>query len=135
MRMRSRIGTVHAVALLLASGAAACSSPTAAYCVSIDLLTPAVTVTVVDSVTGAPPAAPSTLTVQDGSARQVASDSLLPAGSPRILRLLSVAPGTYRFTVQAAGYHDWTVSGVVVRAGACGVVPVQFVARLVSDSL
>jgi hypothetical protein len=91
-------------------------------------------VTVVDSVTGTPPAS-AVLIARDGAF----VDSVGPAtphqlvlNGPPVL-LLSTAgerPGTYDLTVRAAGYRDWARAGVAVTADECHVKQVAFTARL-----
>jgi hypothetical protein len=39
--------------------------------------------------------------------------------------------GTYRLTVRAAGYRDWTRSGIVIGRDVCHVIPVAVTAKLV----
>lgn len=88
-----------------------------------------VTLTLVDSVSGAAPSGPGTvlLKVTDGTY----SDSL------RTLTLIGFwgaafeRVGTYTATVDADGYQPWRKDGIVVTRGLCHVRPVSVTARLV----
>jgi hypothetical protein len=91
-------------------------------------------VTVVDSVTSAPPAS-AVLIARTGAA----VDSVGPAApQPVVLNgppvlLLGAAgerPGTYDLTVRAPGYRDWTRNGVKVTADECHVRGIAVTARL-----
>ena len=91
-------------------------------------------VTVVDSLTGGPPAS-ATLIARDGAH----VDSIGPQApflngpqGPAVL-LLSAAgerAGTYDVTVRASGYREWTQADVRVTADECHVRGVEITARL-----
>jgi hypothetical protein len=53
---------------------------------------------------------------------------------PRVLGAAGERPGTYSVRIERAGYEAWDTSGVSVRAGECGVIPVQLVAHLSQKS-
>jgi hypothetical protein len=91
-------------------------------------------VTVVDSVTNAPPAS-AVLIARTGAV----VDSVGPAtpqqlvlNGPPVLLLGAAGerPGTYDLTVRAPGYRDWTRNGVTVTADECHVRSVAVTARL-----
>jgi hypothetical protein len=91
-------------------------------------------VTVVDSITGAPPAS-AVLIAQSGAAR----DSVGPAtpqpfglnGAPvLVLNAAGERAGTYDLTVRAPGYGAWTRTSVRVTADRCHVRGVAVTARL-----
>lgn len=91
-------------------------------------------VTVVDSLTGAPPSS-ATLIARDGAhVDSVGPQTTFlsgPQGQP--ILLVSAAgerPGTYDLTVRSPGYLDWTRAGVQVTADECHVDPVALTARL-----
>lgn len=91
-------------------------------------------VTVVDSLTDAPPSS-ALLIVRDGAF----ADTLGPAtpqpvvlnGSPvLILFTAGEREGTYDLTVRATGYRDWTRVGVTVTKDVCHVRRTDITARL-----
>jgi hypothetical protein len=91
-------------------------------------------VTVVDSVTSAPPAS-AVLIARTGAV----VDSVGPAtpqqlvlNGPPVLLLGAAGerPGTYDLTVRAPGYRDWTRNGVRVTADECHVRGIAVTARL-----
>lgn len=94
---------------------------------------PALRITVVDSITQAVPIAVSTLTVQDGTYREVASDSDAQRGAPYEFQVGNGRPGTYAVLIETPGYQDWRTADVVVRAGRCGPEAVSLRANLQPD--
>ena len=92
------------------------------------------TVTVIDSATGAPPAsavfiARSGTFVDSAGPRAPAPVSL--AGPPLLLfASAGERPGSYDLTVRAPGYADWSRTGVIVTADACHVILTEVTARL-----
>jgi hypothetical protein len=89
-------------------------------------------VTVVDSLTNAPPASATLIARTAAAVDSVGPHSPLPTGQGAVL-VLSAAPerpGTYDLTVRAAGYRDWTRTGVRVTADECHVRRVELTARL-----
>lgn len=91
-------------------------------------------VTVVDSVTNAPPASAllvaRTGTVVD-SVGPVAPQPLVLNGPPTLqLAAAGERPGTYDLTVRAPGYREWTRTGVKVTADECHVRGIALTARL-----
>jgi hypothetical protein len=83
-------------------------------------------VVVVDSVTGAGLAATTRALVQDGSFVDslIGRDSVVSGG-------VFERTGTYRLTLSAPGYQDWTRDGVVVTKDQCHVQTVKLRALLV----
>jgi hypothetical protein len=92
------------------------------------------TVTVIDSVTGSPPASAVLLARSGAYADSVgpAAPQLSYENGPSVLRLSTAGerPGTYELTVRAAGYRDWTLTRVKVTGDECHVRPVAVTARL-----
>ena len=113
----------------------ACSNPlTDGIPVCTDDLRFGLRVTVVDSLTNAPPAS-AVLLARSGTV----VDSVGPAtpqpvvqNGPPVLLLFAAGerPGTYDLTVRSPGYRDWTRTGVQVTADECHVLPVEITARL-----
>jgi hypothetical protein len=126
--MKTFVSFCSAALLLTGCGSAVFDGPcTANYVFGL-------TVTVVDSVTGIPPAS-ARLLARSGAY----SDSVGPAAphqyyenGPSVLQLSTAGErkGTYDLTVRAAGYRDWTRTGVKVTADECHVRPVALTARL-----
>ena len=92
------------------------------------------TVTVVDSVTSAPPAS-AVLLARSGAFVDSVGPATPVVGSlngPPVLVLSAAGerPGTYDLTVRAPGYRDWTRTGVEVTADECHVHGVPVTARL-----
>jgi len=91
-----------------------------------------VNVTVVDSLTDAPPSSARLI------ARSAAYVDSVEAQAPTplvtgVLLTLGAAPeraGTYDVTVRSPGYREWTRTGVQVTAEECHVHPVALTARL-----
>ena len=93
-----------------------------------------IVVTVVDSITGAPPEEATLI----ASSRDFV-DSIGPvhasqgvAGQPPTLAIGAAGErsGTYRLILRSPGYHDWTRDSVIVTADACHVHTVTLTARL-----
>jgi hypothetical protein len=113
---------VSSVALLIA--VAACSEKSNEQVACTMEARPAIAVTAVDSVTGAP-LARSTVAVarQDGFADTLRGvDSTVSGAHER--------PGTFRVTLVTPGYRDW-VTDVAVTRDECHVQTAQLRARLV----
>lgn len=90
---------------------------------------PAVSVTVLDSATNGP-LPPIALTVSAATssfADTVSHDQALPG---LVTGLAHERAGTYRVGVVAPGYRPWSVSGVKVTRGECGVRTAPIVAKL-----
>ncbi len=87
-----------------------------------------ITVTVVDSVSGAPAGAGATLVVQDGAYSETITHS---ATSPDYsFSAAGERPGRYSLSVTRSGYKAWSASGVTVTKDACHVKGVAITARL-----
>ncbi len=112
-----------AAALALAAGA--CKSDTPTFCT--ESAPPAVTVTALDSVTGAMINAGTSLIIRDGAF----VDSVV--GAPGPLQTIAAGverPGRYQVTVRRPGYAVWRRENVRVTADRCHVRTVHFDARL-----
>ena len=110
-----------ALTLALLTG---CENPFAGDYLCPDDRSPAIEVEIRDARTGAPVAQDARGAVHDGAY----IDSLKPSGGtgpdPFVLVSRSAAeerPGTYLVEVTHAGYQPWTMGGVRVGAGRCGV--------------
>jgi hypothetical protein len=113
---------LFAAAALLALGACeAISDPI----VCPAYIPPAVTVTVLDSITGANVTGGATVVLGNGTSME--SRVGLPGASEVDL---GGRAGTYTVTASQSGYLTWTKTGVKVEKGECGVRTVQLVARL-----
>jgi len=115
--------------VILTSAAIGCSSPTANNIVCTDIFIVGLTVTVQDSVTGAPAYAGATVIARDGTYADSASR---PANSTDTfpLPLAGERAGTYDVTVRESGYLDWTRKGVQVTRNECHVNTVAVTAKL-----
>lgn len=116
-----------AAALLLA----ACRTPISSRACTANYVF-GLSVTVVDSTTGGPPAS-ALLIARNGAF----VDSVGPrepvsyvTGPFLVLDAAGEREGTYDVTVRAQGYRNWTRTGVRVTAGECHVHPVALTARL-----
>lgn len=92
------------------------------------------TITVVDSLTGAPPSSATLIARDWAHVDSVGPQAPLPSGpqGPAVL-ILSAAgerSGTYDLTVRAAGYQAWTKADVHVSEDECHVQGVALTARL-----
>jgi hypothetical protein len=92
---------------------------------------PGLSLSVLDSVTSAPPTVPVSLIITSPSF----SDTLPHPGDGSFdgskFVTLYDRPGTYSLTVRASGYAPWTRSDVVVPADRCGgAITVAVVAKL-----
>ena len=112
----------------------ACTSSLDGIPVCTDDFRHGLSVTVVDSVTSAPPAS-AVLIARSGAF----VDSVGPAtphpvvqNGPPVLLLFSAGEraGTYDLTVRAPGYRDWTRNGVNVTEDECHVRLTEVTARL-----
>ncbi len=80
----------------------------------------ALRVVVTDSVTGQPAASVPSLTVTDGDFTEVHPE---PDNGPQEFLAARERPGVYQVVVRAAGYADWTRSGIRVdRSGDCKLI-------------
>lgn len=59
------------------------------------------------------------------------SEGRTPEGRARLFIGVVDRPGTYTIHVRKPGYLDWTATGVELAEGACGVEPLEVLARLV----
>jgi hypothetical protein len=86
-------------------------------------------VTVADSVTGAPAAAGTTVVASQGS---YADSVIVPAtaSNSASLGLAGERAGTYLVTVRKSGYKTWTKSGIVVTKDECHVKGVAVTAKI-----
>jgi hypothetical protein len=91
---------------------------------------PAVSVRVVDSVTGASAATGARLVVRDGAYADSSSDETEPGPQVDALVAAIERPGTYEVTVSKPGFRDWTQRGVRVTEGECNVRTANLTARL-----
>ncbi len=112
-----------AVSLLLLAGA--CQNATEPK-VCLASVGPAMVVTVIDSVTGAPIAEIASGTVQSDPI-PIYVDTLRVAvwnaqGTPIALAAADARPGIYTIRLQAPGYRDMVLSGVHADANYCTVV-------------
>jgi hypothetical protein len=104
-------------------------------CRSSDALCPAIlenaiSLTVVDSVSGGVPAAVSTIVASNGAYTETVTNS---SGNPmnNVYFIGFGRSGTFSIVARTPGYADWSTSGVQVTANSCGVPqPVNLMARL-----
>jgi ABC-type glycerol-3-phosphate transport system substrate-binding protein len=117
----SRLAFVAAMATFLA----ACGGDV--VCVTVP--SPAVLLTVVDSVTGNPVNAAMTVSwTENGGPTTV--DQLAASQGPRVVEV-GTSSGTYDITVHATGYRDWIQRGIVVPSYGCNPFPaIRTTARL-----
>jgi hypothetical protein len=91
-------------------------------------------VTVVDSLTGEPPASALLIAREGSFIDSVGPRSPYQPGidEPPVLVLTAAAerPGTYDLSVRAQGYRDWTRASVSVTADECHVFVTEVTARL-----
>ena len=115
----SRAVYVSAIVAFVAgcSGPSLTNSP--ATCAAV--YTPAVSIVVVDSISGVPLAAVASGTVQMPGVSDTLHHGSAPADS---LMFGGSSPGTYGVTVTRAGYQPWARTGIVVAASAVCVAPV-----------
>ena len=108
---------------------AGCRESSGVICPAVALR--AIEVEVRDEVTDEPRAELARGMVEDGSftdsLRIIGYDSSMV---PTILGAGDDRPGMYEVRIERAGYEAWDTTGVRVRAGECGVIPVQLVAHL-----
>lgn len=116
-------------------GAAACGS---VYDPGDDLVCTtearaAINLTVVDSLTGQPAAFTGLFArAVDGTYADSTTNFFTNPGNGTVAAGLAYErKGTYTVTVRAAGYQDWTKTGVNVTAGECHVNGAVLTARLV----
>lgn len=129
MSSASRLLCICAGALALG----ACTSSPAFYPACTEEFRYGLNVTVVDSVTNAPPAS-ATLIARDGAyVDSVGPQTTFIVGEQGPILLVSAAgerEGTYDLTVRSPGYLAWTRAGVQVTGDECHVNPVALTARL-----
>jgi len=92
----------------------------------------ALRVAVIDSASGLPPNSTPSLTVTDGAFSESHPAPNLGGGSVNEFLAAKERPGEYQVVVRAAGYADWTRSGIrAERQGQCRILQtVQVNARL-----
>jgi hypothetical protein len=97
------------------------------------LLQPAIQLTVVDSASGQSALLRAiNISIRSGGLRDTVFVPSISAGAPPFtVGLAYERPGSYDLTVSAAGYREWTRSGVVATNDLCHVVTVPITARLV----
>jgi hypothetical protein len=115
-------------ALFLVLGSVACEDDDP---VCPPVVAPALVVTIVDSLTGAPRSGIATAIATDGTY----VDTLQPYAIDGLGTELSKAgaygrPGTYDLRVIAPGYLEWTRASIATRSGECGVNPTGVEAQL-----
>ncbi len=123
LRPLASVGTIGCLVL------SACSqnSPQPRVCTA--LFAYGITVTVVDSVTGAPAASGAVLVARDGAY----TDSVPTPGSwPNTSSVAGAGEraGTYTVTILKPGYKPWTQTGVTVTKDECHVRGVALTAKL-----
>jgi hypothetical protein len=102
------------------------------FCAAV--VEPALTVKVIDDLTGENISAGATLIARDGD---FVDSVTVPVDEPVLdARGVSMSgtaerPGTYDVTVRRAGFADWQRDGVQVADGRCNVLTVELTARLV----
>jgi hypothetical protein len=125
-----RLASFCAGALILS----ACGSPLSGVRGCTDDFRFGLNVTVVDSVTNAPPASAVLIARSAAFVDSVGPQAPMQfvQNGPPVLLLSSAGekPGTYDLTVRSPGYQDWIRTGVEVTADECHVVPVKLTARL-----
>jgi hypothetical protein len=92
--------------------------------------TNAISLTVVDSITGVPPAATSTIVATSGTHTETDANA---TGNPmdNNYAIGFGRSGTFALLVTTAGYADWSASRVTVAGNSCGPSqPVALVAKL-----
>ena len=129
--MKTLRALVPGVALLLVS--TACELITGQVCTTIAI--PAVTVDILDSLSGALLPTESIAYARDGG---FVDSTVVPPPRPGFVfqpaALAIERPGTYEVTVRSTGYRDWRQSGVRVRDDGCHPRTARLVARLVRAS-
>ena len=94
-------------------------------------ISPAVTVAVVDAVTGAPLAAGSRGYVADGSFRDSLRIVRWSADAATHLGAADARPGSYTIVIERPGYARWERTGVRTRADGCSAKAPEQRAELV----
>ncbi|MBA3645263.1 MAG: carboxypeptidase regulatory-like domain-containing protein [Gemmatimonadaceae bacterium] len=120
------LASVGAIGCLVLS---ACSQNSPQPIICTALFAYGITVTVVDSVTGAPAASGAVLVARDGAY----TDSVpAQADSPNTSSVAAAGEraGTYTVTISKPGYKPWTQSGVTVTKDECHVRGVALTAKL-----
>jgi hypothetical protein len=116
--------------LLATLALAACSQdPTRIVCTAD--VRPALAVTVVDAVSGAPRAGEALAVARDDRySDTLRVNGFLGDGTPIALTGADERPGTYDLTVEHAGYRTWSATNVRVTSNTCHVQTVELTARL-----
>lgn len=126
--MRFRRLPATAVGVLVLTGSS-CELFTGPVC-SLELVY-GISVTVEDSLTGAPAASGAQLVARDGAyADTVTVPTTAPDADRTALQAASERPGLYTVTVTKAGFLTWERRNVFVTAGECHVRTVHLTARL-----
>jgi hypothetical protein len=91
-----------------------------------------------DSITGQATGDSAIATAADSAAGYIdtlriapGSEGRTPEGRARLFIGVVDRPGTYTIHVRKPGYLDWTATSVQLAEGACGVEPLEVLARLV----
>ena len=96
-------------------------------------VSPMLTITVLDSVTGAPAWWGASGTIEDGAFREnLVAQSTEPGDSTAVVSLFSQTQreGVYTFTIKNDGYAVWVMSGLEVRDEGCFLTSYWLEARL-----
>jgi hypothetical protein len=123
--------TWFAVPALLALAACESASDPAVVCPA--MIYPAVSVTVLDSVSSVNVTPGSTLVLRHG-ASAVAADSVEVPMMTAVSWGVGGKAGTYGLSVRRPGYRSWNQGGIKVEEGQCGPETVSVTARLVPAS-
>lgn len=127
---RTRTIIVVAVAVVVAG----CGSITGLFSDCTTNLVPAVSVTVIDSITSVGVEHGATARARDGSfvdSMVVTSDTTGSAGFSLPIPLAYERVGVYQVSVSRAGYRDWSASNIRVTKSGCHVSTAKLVARLI----
>lgn len=130
--MNARIvKTASAVAILFSAACSSVNDPGGGVVCTTEARA-AISITVVDSLTGQPTAFTGLFArAVDGTYADSASFFTNPGSGAVSTGLAYERKGTYAVTVGAAGYQNWVKTGVNVTAGECHVNGVLLTARLV----
>ncbi len=131
--MSTRVGKVAlAVAILISAACGSVNDPGDELVCTTEARA-AISLTVVDSLTGQPAAFTGLFArVADGTYTDSTTHFFTTPGSGAVSTALAYErKGSYTVTVGAAGYQNWVKTGVNVTAGECHVNGVVLTARLV----
>lgn len=128
--MRSVPASLRAAAVLALASCGDGIAPPPFACT--DEARASVSVTVLDSVSGAPLGRGVSVVLQDGAwvDSTLFGDAPFWDGMPLTTERAYERPGTYAVRVHRRGYASWTRNGVVVTQGPCHVNGVALTARL-----